>query len=88
MVLWLAKPNIAGKRKARLMNDPKIHRAIVQIGWSERWADWLQLHELNAGRAFGVKVTVTGMRRVSSAVASLFTIAMYFLLRQELNNML
>jgi hypothetical protein len=57
------------------------------MGWSEQWDEWLHQHEINAARTFGVKVTMTGMRRATSALTSVFTVIMYFLLRQEIQNL-
>ena len=85
----LAQPNLAWETaKVEFLNDPRIQRAIVRIGWSERWGAWLKLHELNASRVYGIKLTTSTMRSVGSAIGSLFTIVMYFLLRNELRNML
>ena len=68
-------PNRAWEKgKFEFLNNARVRRAIVQIGWSEQWEMWLQLHELNAGRAFDVKVTKGIMRSASSAMASTFKI--------------
>ena len=84
----IAKPNMAWERaKTSLLNDAKVRRAIEHMGWSEQWDEWLRQHEINAARAFGVKVTMTGMRRTTSALTSVFTVIMYFLLRQEIQNL-
>jgi hypothetical protein len=84
----IAKPNMAWERaKTSLLNDAKVRRAVVHMGWSEQWNEWLHQHEINAARAFGVKVTMTGMRRAASALTSVFTVIMYFLLRQEVQNL-
>ena len=95
MLLWglqtlysVAKPSFTWENtKIKLLNDPKIQRAIVKIGWAERWENWLHQHELNASKVFGVKVTMSAMRNVGSAIASLFAIVMYFLLRNELREL-
>ena len=95
MVIWvigtivgLAKPNLAwNTAKIELLNNPKVQRAIVLTGWSERWERWLSEHELNAARAFGVKVTMRGMRSAVSGIASIFALVMYFLLRSELQSL-
>ena len=95
MLLWglqtlysAAKPSFTWENtKIKLLNDPKIQRAIVKIGWAERWENWLHHHELNASKIFGVKVTMSAMRNVGSAIASLFAIVMYFLLRNELREL-
>ena len=84
----IAKPNMAWERaKTSLLNDAKVRRAVVHMGWSEQWDEWLHQHEINAARTFGVKVTMTGMRRATSALTSVFTVIMYFLLRQEIQNL-
>ena len=72
--------------KIEVLNNPKVQRAIVLTGWSERWEQWLSEHELNAARAFGVKVTMRGMRSAVSGIASIFALVMYFLLRSELQS--
>ena len=83
----VAKPNILWeKSKTHLLNDARVRRAIVRTGWSEQWDDWLHHHELNSSRAFGIKVTTVVMRRASSAMLSIFAPALYFLLREEINN--
>ena len=84
----IAKPSLAWETaKVKFLNDPRVQRAIAKIGWSERWDNWLHLHELNASRVYGVKVTMSAMRNVSSALASFFAIVMYFLLRNELRQL-
>ena len=75
------------RAKTSLLNDAKVRRAVVHMGWSEQWDEWLHQHEINAARTFGVKVTMTGMRRATSALTSVFTVIMYFLLRQEIQNL-
>ena len=76
-----------GNSESKVLNDPRVQGAIAKIGWSERWDKWLHLHELNASRVYGVKVTMSSMRNVSSALASFFAIVMYFLLRNELRQL-
>ena len=96
MLLWscgtmlaVAKPNVAWeKNKNIFLNDPLVQRAIVNIGWEVRWDTWMAQHELNAARIFGVKLTSSRMRQVSSVLASGFTVVMYFLLREELRGLL
>ena len=81
----IAEPNVAWSRAClRLLNDPKMQEAISRLEWSNRWEEWLKTHELNANRAFGIKVTMSRMQSVSSAVGSIFAVVMYVLLRQEL----
>ena len=85
----VARPNMAWERaKLVSLNDARVRRAIVRLGWAEQWEAWLQHHEVNAARAFGVKVTNRMMRSVSSGMASVFTIVLYILLRQELQSLL
>lgn len=81
----IAEPNVAWARACiRLLNDPKVQEAISKLEWSDRWGEWLRTHELNANRAFGIKVTMSKMQSVISAVGSIFAVVMYVLLRQEL----
>ena len=80
----IAKPSLAWETaKVTLLNDPRVQRGVVKLGWSERWENWLHRHELNAARAYGAKITMSAMRNLSSALASSFGIVMYFLLRNE-----
>ena len=88
-MLAVAKPNMAWERnKIIFLNDPLVQRAIINIGWEVRWDTWMAQHELNLARIFGVKLTVSRMRQVSSVLASGFTVVMYFLLREELRGLL
>lgn len=92
VLMWLmaalrqiAAPNVAWTEACvRLLNDPRVKEAISRLEWSDRWEEWLRMHELNANRAFGMKVTMSRMQSVSSAVGSIFAVVMYVLLRQEL----
>eukprot|EP00946_MAST-07B_sp_MAST-7B-sp1_P003339 g3339.t1 len=85
----MAKPNLMWERmKVRLLNNPRIQRVVARIGWADRWEAWLNLHELNASRAFGAKVTTNLMRKVGGSIASLFAIVVYLLLREQVRGML
>jgi hypothetical protein len=95
VLMWLmttlrqiAAPNVAWTGACvRLLNDPRVKEAISRLEWSDRWEEWLRMHELNANRVFGMKVTMSRMQSVSSAVGSIFTVVMYVLLRQELQRL-
>ena len=85
----IAKPNLMWEHmKVRLLNNPRTQRVVASIGWADRWEAWLNLHELNASRAFGAKVTTNLMRKVGGSIASLFAIVVYLLLREQVRGML
>ena len=87
--LGMAKPSMEWEKATRrILSDPKAQHAIIRLGWESRWEKWLAGHELNAARAFGVKVTVDKVRRASGVVTSVFSIAMYIILREDFRALL
>ena len=82
----LANPSmIFDKYKRQLLNDAKVQQGKLRIGWTvDMFDNWMERHESNAMRVFGMKVTLDKMRQASGFFASLVTIIMYFLLRDEL----
>ena len=85
----MAKVSMAWKKtEVRLLGSPQIHRAVVSLGWSDRWRKWLHDHELNASRAFGTKITMDLMRRAGGSIMTVFTVLLYFLVREQLRSTL
>eukprot|EP00949_MAST-11_sp_MAST-11-sp1_P003684 g3684.t1 len=82
------KPNIAWNQAVTsMLYDARVQNLNVQLV-QNRFQPWLDSHEINASRAYGMKVTVRGLQRLLTTVASLFTVLMYFILREELRTML
>ena len=42
----VARPNMAWKGQNVSLNDARVRRAIVRLGWAEQWEAWLQHHEV------------------------------------------
>ena len=86
----LTKVNMAWERgKARLLNDARIQLLRLNtVGVHGAFARWLQNHELNAARACGVKVTLKLLRSSAGAIASVFILASYLVLRENLSGLL
>ena len=63
----LANPSmIFDKYKRQLLNDAKVQQGKLRMGWTvEMFDDWMERHESNAMRAFGMKVTLDKMRQAS-----------------------
>ena len=85
----LAKPSIVfGRSKRRLLNDAKVQQGKLRMGWTVAMFDsWMERHECNSMRVFGAKVTLDKMRQASGFFASLVTLLMYLLLRDEVRRL-
>ena len=82
------KPNIAWNHAVRsMLYDARVQNLNIKLV-QNRFQPWLDSHEINALRAFGMKVTVRRLQQALTTVGSLFTVVMYFILREELRTML
>jgi hypothetical protein len=80
------KPSIAWNREVtQMLFDARIQNINIKL-IQNRFQPWLDSHEINATRAFGVKVTVRRLAQSVSIVTSVFTLVMYFILREELQS--
>ena len=86
----LTKINMVWERgTTRLLNDARIQLLRLNtLGVHEAFARWLQNHELNAARAGGVKVTLRLLRSSAGAIGSVFILATYLVLRENLSGLL
>ena len=46
----------------------------------ENFESWLNLHNINASRAFGTKITFEKMKQAAGVLTSVFGVVMYLLL--------
>ena len=71
-----------------LLNNPKVISAVLQnLKFpKENFESWLNLHNINASRAFGTKITFEKMKQASGVLTSVFGVVMYLLLREELRS--
>ena len=83
----VAKPNmIWEQQKILLLNDANV---MLNLQFErDSFETWLNRHNINASRAFGTKVTFEKMKGVVSAIFSLFGMALYFLIRTDVETML
>lgn len=80
------KPSIAWNQEVtRMLYDARIQNINIKL-IQNRFQPWLDSHEINATRAFGVKVTVRRLAQSMSIVTSVFALVMYFILREELRS--
>ena len=54
----------------------------------ENFESRLQLHNVNASRVFGTKITFEKMKQAAGVITSAFGIILYLLLREELRGMI
>ena len=88
MLSAATKPNVAWNHSiTSMLFDARVQNINVKL-IQNRFQPWLDSHEINAARAFGVKVTVSRLRQSVSLVASVFALLMYFILREELRTMM
>ena len=86
---------VAGKNKftgkgSELLNDAEVISAVIlKLKFpKENFESWLQLHNVNASRVFGTKVTFEKMKQAAGVITSAFGIILYLLLREELRGMI
>ena len=86
----VTKPNrVWEETKMQLLSDAKIHHAQVKLGWtSVRFNHWIDSHECKGLKVFNVHLTSSLAQKVFSAFASVITIGIYFLAREELRSLL
>ena len=86
----LSQPSrIWEETKSKLLSDAKIQQAKINLGWTpEIFNEWIDNHQCKGLKAFGFHVTSAIVRKGFSAFASVLTIAVYFLAREELRGML
>ena len=86
----LSLPNRAWESaRIELLADAKVMHALTELGWSsDMWMAWLNNHSCRAITLFGTKLTAANVRAGSSAVASVFALATYLLLRSQFAGML
>lgn len=82
MLYSMAKPNMMWeRRKVELLNDAKV---VLNLKFPrEDFEAWLEMHNINASRAFGTKVTFHNMKQATGVIYSLFGIALYSVLRED-----
>ena len=82
-----AKPNmIWEQQKIALLNDAQV---ILNLKFPrESFKEWLSLHNFNATKVFGTKVTFEKMKQAAGLFTSIVGIVLYILLREELRGML
>eukprot|EP00943_MAST-04B_sp_MAST-4B-sp1_P001763 g1763.t1 len=83
----LAKPNmIWEEQKIALLNDAQV---ILNLKFPrESFKEWLSLHNFNATKILGTKVTFEKMKQAAGLFTSVVGIVLYVLLREELRGML
>lgn len=86
----MTKPNTMWEKNCKIMlNDSRIQFRIYKtFGTRITFDKWLNNHELNSQRAFGFKITVSTLVQMSTAVLSIFTIAVYYIMREELRGIM
>ena len=86
----LSQPNRVWEETRRaLLSDAKIQQAKIEMGWTvEVFNEWIENHECRGLRVFGIQVTYSIVRKSYSAVASLLTIGLYLLVRDEVRSIL
>ena len=79
----LATPNrVWNRQKISLLNNAKV---ILNLKFPrDNFKEWLSLHDLNAAKIFGTKVTFEKMKQLSGLFTSAIGIVLYLLLREEL----
>ena len=77
------------QQKILLLNNPKVISAVLQkLKFpKENFESWLNLHNINASRAFGTKITFEKMKQAAGVLTSVFGVVMYLLLREELRSL-
>ena len=82
MLYSIAKPNmIWERRKVKLLNDAKV---VLNLKFPrEDFEAWLQMHNINACRIFGTKITFHIMKQAAGVIYSLFGIALYSVFRDD-----
>ena len=69
------------RRKVKLLNDAKV---VLNLKFPrEDFEAWLQMHNINACRVFGTKVTFHIMKQAAGVIYSLFGIALYSVFRDD-----
>ena len=76
------------QQKILLLNNPKVISAVLQkLKFpKETFESWLSLHNINASRAFGTKITFEKMKQAAGVLTSVFGVVMYLLLREEVRS--
>ena len=83
MLYALAKPNLVWEQqKILLLNDAKV--VLNSKFPKENFESWLNNHNINAARIFGTKLTFVKMRQATGTLTSVFGVALYLLLREDL----
>ena len=74
------------QQKIALLNDAQV---ILNLKFPrESFKEWLSLHNFNATKVFGTKVTFEKMKQAAGLFTSIVGIVLYVLLREELRGML
>ena len=86
----VTKPNrVWEESKLQFLSDAKIHHAQVKLGWtSVRFNHWIDSHECKGLKVFNVHLTSSLAQKAFSAFASVITVGIYFLAREELRGLL
>ena len=75
------------KQCNQLLNDPRLQYRIEQV-FGQRFDEWLLKHELSSQRAFGIKITINILNRLSASVGSALVIVLYLIMREEIRTMM
>ena len=82
----VSKANLVWEQqKIALLNDPEvISSVLLKLKFpTESFESWLTLHNINASRAFGTKITFEKMKQASGILTTVFGTVFYLLLRDE-----
>ena len=82
----VAKANLVWEQqKVSLLNDPEVISAVLlKLKFTaESFESWLKLHNINASRAFGTKITFEKMKQAAGVLTTIFGTVLYLLLRDE-----
>ena len=83
----VAYPNIVWQECVdEILNDARIQYNIFHC-FEERFDQWIYKHEISNQRAFNVKITTTVMFSAASLIGSAVTIAIYFIMGEEVERM-
>ena len=76
------------QQKILLLNNPKVISAVLQkLKFpKDNFESWLNLHNINASRVFGTKITFEKMKQAAGVLTSVFGVVLYLLVREELRS--